>query len=430
MAPDRLYKASMRWISAALLALLALFVLAAPVPASAQAEGQKIVAVVNDEVISALDVSNRTLLTLVSSGLPNTADVRKRVEPQVLRALIDERLQIQEATRLSIAVSAEDVEQAIGKIEQNNRMRKGQLLQTLGQAGVTRLALEQQLRALIGWQKLVQRRLRAQVTIGEDEVQEVIDRLKSKQGAPEFLLSELFLALDNPDQDEEVKQTGLGLIQQMQRGTPFPALAQQFSQSASAATGGDIGWVQEGQLEEALETAVKGLRPGEVTPPIRTPGGYYIYGLRSRRTIAGSSPDDAVVTLTQLILPARNEPEARNSMQLATTVREAVNGCEELAKTARELRVPPPPEAQRLRIGDINPSVRDKVRALKSGEAGEPVRTGNAIVVLMACTREDAPSGLPSAEDIQENLTRQRLDLLARRYLRDLRRQAYVDIRA
>lgn len=411
-------------------ALATLVVIALPTFAWAQAAGQKIVAVVNDEVISALDLNNRTRLTMVSSGLPDTADVRKRVEPQVLRALIDERLQSQEATRLSVTVTEEDVETAIGRIEQNNRMKKGQLMQALGQNGVTRLALEQQLRAMISWQKLVQRRLRAQVTIGEDEVQEVLDRLKSKQGAPEFLLSEMFLALDNPDQDEEVRQNGLNLIQQMQRGTPFPALAQQFSQSASAATGGDIGWVQEGQLEDTIEAAVKALRPGEVTAPIRTPGGYYIYGLRNRRTIAGSSPDDAIVTLTQLILPARNEPEARNSMQLAATVREAVNGCEELAKTARELRVPPPPEAQRLRIGDINPSVRDKVRALKAGEPGEPVRAGNAIVVLMACTREDAPSGLPSVEDIQDNLTRQRLDLLARRYLRDLRRQAYVDIRA
>ncbi len=426
MMPAWHYKASMRCLSAALAALLAL---ALPALASAQS-GQKIVAVVNDEVISALDLSNRTRLTMVSSGLPDTAEVRKRVEPQVLRALIDERLQTQEALRLSVTVSDEDVDQAIGRIEQNNRMRKGQLLQALGQSGVTRLALDQQLRAMISWQKLVQRRLRAQVTIGEDEVQEVLDRLKSKQGSPEFLLSELFLALDNPDQDEEVRQNGLNLIQQMQRGTPFPALAQQFSQSASAATGGDIGWVQEGQLDEVLEAAVKGLRPGEVTAPIRTPGGYYIYGLRSKRTIAGSSPDDAIVTLTQLILPARNEPESRNSLQLAATVREAVNGCEELTKTARELRVPPPPEPQRLRIGDINPSVRDRVRALKAGEPGEPVRAGNAIVILMACTREDAPSGLPSADDIQENLTRQRLDLLARRYLRDLRRQAYVDIRA
>lgn len=407
-------------------ALVAVFLLHAP-PAPAQ---QKIVAVVNDEVISALDVAGRMKLTMVSSGLPDTAEIRKRIEPQALRTLIDERLQSQEAARMGIGVSEKDIEDAIGRIEQANRMRKGQLEQLLKQAGIQRSALEQQVRANIAWQKLVQRRLRAQVQIGEDEVKEVLDRLKAKQGSAEFLLSEIFLPIDNPDQEEEVRQTAMSLIQQMQRGTSFPAIAQQFSQSASAATGGDIGWVQEGQLDAELENAVKGLRAGEVTAPVRTAGGFYLFGLRGRRTIAGATPDDAVVMLTQLILPARNPAEARSSLQLANTLRSAVNGCEELAKAAKEMRLPPPPEPQRLRVGDVNPAIRDRVRALKAGEASETIRAGNAIVMLMACAREDAPSGLPSAEDIEEGLLRQRVDLLARRYLRDLRRQAFVDIRA
>ncbi|MBL8697372.1 MAG: peptidylprolyl isomerase [Alphaproteobacteria bacterium] len=399
-------------------------------PAHAQSNALKIVAVVNDEVISALDIVNRMRLTMVSSGLPDTAEIRKRLEPQVLRGLIDERLQAQEAARQNVTVSDEDIEGAIGRIEQANRMRKGQLGELLTRANVPRKALEQQLRAGIAWQKLIQRRLRAEVTVNEEEVKEVLDRIKAKQGSPEFLLSEIFLPIDNPDQEDEVRQTAMNLIQQMQRGTSFPAIAQQFSQAASAANGGDIGWVQEGQLDEELEAAVKQLRPGEVTPPTRTPGGFYVYGLRGKRTIAGASPEEAVLTITQLILPARNANEARSSLQLASTVREAVGSCEELTKAAKEARVPPPPEPQRLRLGDVNPQIREKIRNLKAGEASEPIRAGNAVVLLMACTREEAPSGLPSTEDIQEGLLRQRLDLLARRYLRDLRRQAYVDIRA
>lgn len=410
---------------AAALALVAVWLVQTPVQAQ-----QKIVAVVNDEAISALDVAGRIRLTMVSSGLPDNAEIRKRIEPQVLRSLIDERLQTQEATRLGIAVGEKEIEEAIGRIEQSNRMRKGQLEQLLKQAGIQRGALEQQIRANIAWQKLVQRRLRAQVQIGEDEVKEVLDRLKSKQGSAEFLLSEIFLPIDNPDQDDEVRQTAMSLITQMQRGTSFPAIAQQFSQSASAATGGDIGWVQEGQLDAELENAVKGLRAGDVTAPVRTAGGYYIFGLRGRRTIAGSTPEDAVVLLTQLILPARNAAEMRSSQQLAQTVRETATSCEDLTRTAKEMRLPPVPEPQRLRIGDINPAIRDKIRTLKAGEPSEPIRANNAIVMLMACSREEAPSGLPSAEDIEEGLLRQRLDLLARRYLRDLRRQAYVDIRA
>jgi peptidyl-prolyl cis-trans isomerase SurA len=283
---------------------------------------------------------------------------------------------------------------------------------------------------LIAWQKLVSRKLRPQVQISEDEITEKLEALKARQGSPEHLISEILLPLDNPDQEEEVRTTALNLIQQMQRGTNFAAIAQQFSKSASAAAGGDIGWVQDGQLEPELESAIKAIRPGEVSAPVRTASGFYILGLRGRRAVAQASPDEAVVLLTQLVIQARTPDEFRAAEQLAGELRGSVNGCDELAKVAKEMRVAPPTEPQRLRVGDINPSIREKVRGLKAGEASPHLRAGNSVVVLMACSREEPPSGLPSRDDIEESIMRQRLDLLSRRYLRDLRRQAFVDIRA
>ena len=410
----------------AVASLVALF-LALASPAQAQ---QRIVAVVNDDIISAHDVETRSVLTMVTSGIGNNPDMRKRIAPQVLRALIDERIQIQEALRAGVAVTEKDVNDAIGRIEQNNRLKPGDLEKVLSQAGVSIPALMGQIRAGIAWQKLVNRKLRPQVQISEDEITEKLEALKARQGSPEHLISEIFLPLDNPEQEEEVRSTALNLIQQMQRGTNFAAIAQQFSKTASAASGGDIGWVQDGQLEPELEEAVKAIRPGEVTQPIRTAGGFYVLGLRGRRSVAQASPDEAVVLLTQLVFQARTPDEFRTAEQLAGELQGSVSGCEELAKVAKEMRLPPPTEPQRLRVGDINPSIRDKVRGLKAGEPSAHLRAGNSVVVLMACSREEPPSGLPSREDIEESIMRQRIDLLSRRYLRDLRRQAYVDIRA
>lgn len=410
-----------------LAALLAVLFLACAPAAQGQ---QRIVAVVNDEIISAHDVETRSVLTSVTAGIGNNPEIIKRIAPQVLRALIDERIQTQEALRSGVAVTEKDVSDAIGRIEQNNKMRKGDLEKALTQAGVSMPALLSQIRATIAWQKLVNRKLRPQVQISEDEVTEKLETLKARQGSPEHLLSEIFLPLDNPEQEEEVRTTALNLIQQMQRGTNFAAIAQQFSKTASAAAGGDIGWIQDGQLEPELEAAVKAIRPGEVTAPIRTAGGFYVIGLRGRRTVAQASPDEAVVLLTQLVIQARTPDEFRAAEQLAGELRGSVNGCEELAQVAKEMRVSPPTEPQRLRVGDINPAIRDKVRGLKAGEPSAFLRAGNSVVVLMACSREEPPSGLPSREDVEEMIMRQRLDLLSRRYLRDLRRQAYVDIRA
>jgi peptidyl-prolyl cis-trans isomerase SurA len=116
-------------------------------------------------------------------------------------------------------------------------------------------------------------------------------------------------------------------------------------------------------------------------------------------------------------------------MALAGTVRETVSGCADLGRVAKELGVPPPTDPQQLRVADLAPRIRDIVRPLKVGEASAPMRVDPGLLLLMVCVREDAPGNLPSRDDIAENLLRQRLDGLARRYLRDLRRAAFVDVR-
>ena len=398
---------------------------AAP-PAAAQ---QRIAALVNDEVISVLDIENRVRLTITTSGLADTQENRQRLRGQALRGLIEEKLQLQEAARMGVFASDREVADAIDRIEQANRLPKGQIATILSQAGLGLPALEQQLRPAIAWQKLLQRRTRAQIHVADEEVDELLARLQARQGAPEFMLSEIFLPIDNPDQDEEIRQTALSLIQQMQRGTPFPAIAQQFSRSASASVGGDLGWVQEGQLDPELDAAIRELNPGEVSTPIRTPGGYYIFGLRDRRRSAGPSPDDAVLALTQLVFPAKGAQEAAAAQQLAQTARAGISDCRGLARLAGELRIAAPAEPKRLRLAEVNPAIRDAVRGLRAGQTSEPIRAGETLVVLVVCEREEPPSMMPSRENAEEMLVRQRLQLLARRYLRDLRRQANVEIR-
>ena len=406
--------------------LIGFLVMAFAGPGQAQ---QRIAAVVNDEVISAMDVDTRVRLTMVTSGISSTPENRKRLEAQTIRGLVEERLQVQEAARVGVVATDREVADAIDRIERANKLQKGQIAALLGQSGLTLAPLEQQVRAGLTWQKLVQRRIRPQIHVTDEEIDELTERLKARAGAPEFLLSEIFLPLDNPDQEDDVRQTAISLIQQMQRGTTFPAIAQQFSRSASAGFGGDMGWVQEGQLDPELEEVVKDLKPGEVSPPIKTPGGFYIMGLRSRRAAATAQPDDAMIALTQLVFPAATPQQAQASEQLAQTARGAIGDCTGLANLAREMRIQPPADPQRLRLGDVNPAIREKVRPLQPGQTSDPIRAGATLVLLVVCGREEPPSALPSRDDIEEMLLRQRLDLQARRYLRDLRRQANVEIR-
>jgi peptidyl-prolyl cis-trans isomerase SurA len=413
-----------------LLAALAFACLAAA-PISAQ-ETLRIAAVVNDEVISVYDLVNRTRLALISSGLPDTTETRRRLQPQVLRGLIDERIQGQEAAKQSITATEEDMANAVAKIEQNNRMPPGGLAIAVKNSGIEYSTVTAQIRANVLWQKLVTRKLRNSLQVGEDEIDEQMARLQAAQGSTEFLLAEIFLSVDSPEQDDDVRQTAQGLVDQLRQGVNFPDMARQFSQSASAATGGDIGLVESGTLDGDIAKAVSQLEPGRITDPIRSVAGYYIYALRQRRTIAAASTDDARVNLVQLLLPLErgaSEADVDSQMALAETVRETVSGCADLGRVAKELGVPPPSDPQELRIGDLAPKIREIVTPLKVGEASAPMRIDPGLLMVMVCVRQDAPSNMPSRDDISESLLRQRLDVLARRYLRDLRRASFVDIR-
>ena len=393
---------------------------------------ERIAAVVNDNVVSVYDIESRMKLVLASSGMPDTPDVRAHLRPQVMRQLIDEQLEIQEAKHLNVIATDKEINAALGRIEAANHMAPGTLRTSLAQSGVPEETLRAQIRAGRSWQKVVERRLRPSLGVSPEEIDEVINRIKAEKGTTEYLLAEIFLAVDSPDQDAEVKNRMAEMIDQMHHGTAFSAMAQQFSQSASAAQGGDIGWVERGQLEPEVQKVLADLEPNHATPPVRTPAGYYIYLLRDKRVLAGADPQDATVTLAQLVLPLDSGASAddiKTQKDLAETVRQDVNGCDDFKKAAGELHVDYAEPTPDLKIHDLNPSIRPAVLNLKVGEASEPIQTESGITVVMVCERKDPAVQMPSRDDIEEQLTRQRLDLIARRYLSDLRRQAFIDVR-
>jgi len=415
-----------------LLALLPAVFLAFFVAGAVGQPVQRIAAVVNDEVISVYDLENRLALVIATSGLANDAETHRRMQPQILRSLIDERLQMQEANRLNATVADREVADALVRIERANNMQPGQLAQELGNIGIDRSSVTNQIKANLAWQKVVNRRLRPTLQVGQDEIDEVLERINASKGTVQYLLAEIFLAVESPEQEDDVRQSMENIIDQMRRGSAFQAMAQQFSQSASAATGGDIGWVERGQLEDEVLQLLDQMQSNRATPPIRTAIGFYVYLLRDRRTLAAPAPEDATVSLAQLVLPLEpnaGESEITNQMELAETVRESISGCADLKRAAGELGLPGGDPTPDLRVGDLNPAIRPLVTGLKADETSKPFRGDSGIVLIMVCSRVEPKSNLPSREDITENLTRQRLDLISRRHLRDLRRAAFIDVR-
>src|SRR4029077_1515139 len=176
------------------------------------------------------------------TNVPDTPEVRGRLNSQVLRSMIDEKLQMQEAKRQNVSASDDELNKAIGQIEKQNNMQPGQLNTFLQGHGIDRGTLVDQVTASIVWAKLV-RRLAAQSSpISDEEIDDALKRFEAHKDDPEVRVAEILLAVDSPQQDEEVRAQAARLSDQMRQGTRFSAIAQQFSQSATAAVGGDLGW--------------------------------------------------------------------------------------------------------------------------------------------------------------------------------------------
>ena len=225
--------------------------LALPLSGLVQAqEVQRIAAVVNDEAVSNLDVLERIrLLVVTTPGLNDTPEIRQRVAPQVLRTLIDELLRLQEAERKNVTVTDNEIEFAISLIEQRNGMAAGSFVPLLESRRIDSLTLKTKIRAEIAWNKLVYQRLRAVVTITDEDIDDELRRLRENRGKPEFLLSEIYLTVDSTSQDKEVRENAGELARQIKSGADFASLADQFSEGVSASDGGQIGWVTVDQLD-------------------------------------------------------------------------------------------------------------------------------------------------------------------------------------
>ena len=401
-------------------------------PSAAQSV-QTIAAVVNDEIISNFDLDQRIRLVISSSGAEPSAQLANQLKSQVLTGLIDERLQVQEARRLNIDVTEEEIAGAVGFIEDQNGMEEGNLARVLESQGASIETLHEQLRAQIAWSKVVSRRLRPRVVVGADEIDTLVERLK-KTCRVEHLTSEIFLSFSdqNAAVREDVIANARTLIGQLQDGASFPILAQQFSQSVSAADGGDLGWITSAELPEAAGAALETLTINEVSSPITTRDGVYILLVKERRRFASVDPEQITVALKQIFVPLEanaDDDSIGSQMALARTIAGTVRGCEDFDVLAQEMGSEESGDLGRVKVADTPAQFRETILALDVGEASPPVRTENGIHVFMVCERVQPEAPDPDRRAIENSIGQARLSMLARRYLRDLRRDAVVDIR-
>jgi peptidyl-prolyl cis-trans isomerase SurA len=405
-----------------------------------------VAAIVNDYVISDYDLNQRVALFIATSGVRATPETLVQIRQQVLRSVEDEVLQLQEAARHKIAVSKAEVDRAIQNIANDNKIPMDQILMTVTNAGVTVETFRQQVAAQLTWQKVVGARYGTDVLINDEQVNEAMERLKAGADKPQFLVSEIFIAVDRPEDETSVSASAKQIADQLKQGAPFATVASQFSQSPSAADGGDIGWVVQGQLSEELDAALSELKPGETSTAVRAEGGYYVVALRDRREPIGfkaqETPESSLafdpereLPLDRLLVPLPPNPSAdikERALQLGTNIKTSVRTCNDLPTISAQLQGSVYTRLGMMKPGALAQDLRDALEKTEPGKVVEPFFSPAGLEVIMRC---DTPAvkpvafELPSREELEQQLFVQQMSVFAKSYLRDLRRNAVVETR-
>ncbi len=398
-----------------------------------------IAATVNDEMISILDIQSRLALSIRLSELPNTKETRQRLAGQTLRAIIDDKLKLQEARKYQITVERRELIRAERNFEKRAGLGKGGLRELLKRLGLDSSSFIERLEAEIAWSRLVLSRYRRTTDISEKEIDDYITDLLRAKGEPEYLVSEIYLPTDGKLNANAGRALANRLIQQINDGANFSAIARNFSQSASAAQGGSLGWHRAGQLATELDTVIRRMTPGQVAGPIETIEGIYILKLDQQRTIEPfqeEAPKPPTVTLHQahFALPSgAAETLVAATLAKANRLSATASSCSHLGELAKQSASPLSGKLGTFRLDQLSEQLRTTVGTLPVNKASAPVRNADGIVVVMVCDRKTPKARVADPAErrkrIKNQLAGERINLAAEQYLRNLRRSAIVDVR-
>jgi peptidyl-prolyl cis-trans isomerase SurA len=405
-----------------------------------------VAAVINDFAVSEYEVRQRLHLFLATSGIQPSPDEVKRIRGQIITQLENEKLELNEAIKKHVTVAPAEVDAQINRMlsETNPPITLQQLREVLNNAGSSEDALRRQLTAQIAWQKTVQEEYQDRINITPEEVDSELARYAEGADKPHYLVSEIFLRVDNPDKDADALKDAQTVEAQLKSGGNFSVIAHQFSQSPSAAGGGDIGWVHEGQLAPELNAELKKMAVNTVSPPIRSIGGYYILALRQRQEPLGTKINtpkeppitpDSVLPLARLLLPlspVASKEVVDGASKIAANIRASFNGCDALSKVPEQLKGGVYYDLGNMRVGDLSPEIQKALTSTHSGEMAPPFISGAGVEMIARCDKKIVPQTayvMPTRQDVENMLFDEQISAMARRYMRDLRRGVDVEVR-
>jgi peptidyl-prolyl cis-trans isomerase SurA len=413
----------------------------APVPghaATAPSTIDRILVVVNDDIITARDLevrleSVRHRLTVQRVNLPPDEVLRR----QVLERMISERLQTQLAKNYNITISDDQLDRAIRSIAEQQRKSPEEFRREAEALPGGLKTLRAEIRDQLLAQQLVEREINNRILVTDAEVEAFLAARRSRGGEIELNLSHILIALPESASSEAIsaaRQKAEKIHRELKQGADFSQLAVTHSQGQRALEGGGLGWKPSGQLPDLFVNAVSGLQPGEVSEVLRSPGGFHVLKLNDRRG-EGTTVNVTQTRARHILIKISELVPANEARRRTALLRERLLAGEDFAKAARAQSEDIGSAANGGELGWMNPGQTvaefEKVmNTLKPGELSEPVRSpfGYHLIEVLE-RRERDVSHERDVANARRQIHARKADERLEQWLRQLRDEAYVEYR-
>jgi peptidyl-prolyl cis-trans isomerase SurA len=402
-----------------------------------------IVAVVNEEAITQSELDTRTRIAAAQLRrqkiqLPPEAVLRR----QVLERMIIDRAQLQLARETGVRVDDATVNAAIGRIAEQNGVSVQQFRDRLEQQGISFSRFRTEIRDDIVMSRLRDREVDSRIQVSEGEIENFLAAQAGvAAGSVEYNIAQILLRVpDNASTDriEATRRQAEAIVMQLRGGADFARLAAANSNSPEALSGGSLGWRTAERLPTLFLDAVKDLKPGELAPLVRSPGGYHILKLEGRRDAGQGRLATGPVEQTRarhiLLRVSDLTPEAEVRRRLLDLRERVVTGGQDFGQLARLHSV----DSTATRGGDLGwlypgdtvPEFERSMALLKPGEVSQPVGSpfGWHLIQVLERRTEESPAER-NRMAARMALRERKADEAYTEWLRQLRDRTYVEYR-
>jgi peptidyl-prolyl cis-trans isomerase SurA len=435
------------WLSRAIRdcapALAAALVLLVAPPALAQQPSRvvtldRIVAVVNDDVITRLDLDERVrfaYLQLKQQGTPPPP--REALEKQILDRLVIDRVQLQLAKETGLRVDDGELDKAIQRIAQDNKLTVPQLRETLEKDSVPFARFREDIRNEIILARLREREVDNRISVTESEIENFLSAQQAQSGrSDEYNLSHILVTVPenaSPEQIQARRNRAEQALEQIQKGADFRQVAATISEAPDSLQGGAMGWRDAARLPSLFVDALKSLPVGGLSPILRSSNGFHILKLNDRR--GSTSPVIVRQTHARHILIKTNElvPEAEARRRLVA-LKERLDNKADFAELARlhseDSSSSKGGDLGWLSPGDTVPEFERAMDALAPGQISDPIQTPFGWHLIQVLERRNADMSQEHQRlEARKALRARKSDEAHQEWLRQLRDRAYIEYR-